>query len=168
MSDTRHPDAPAPANPMDFSGCGGFEQLSPDHQALLAATAREVRYPAGRLIFAEGSHADRCWLIRDGHVRLDVHVPGRGEAVVQTLGPGDLLGWSWLVPPYLWQFSARAAEPVAAVEFDAAALARCADGDLGFARELNRVLFSTLLERLQATRARLLDLYRNPTAPHAS
>lgn len=166
MSDIRDDDL-EPAGPLDLSGFGGFGDLSPGHRLLLAHAACEVRYPAGRLIFAEGAHADRCWLIREGHVHLTMHVPGRGEILVQTLGPGDVLGWSWLVPPYLWQFSARAVEPVTAIRFDARKLAEYADRDLRFARDLNLVLFASMLERLQATRARLLDLYRNPTASHA-
>ena len=87
---------------------------------MLADAGRDVSYPAGRTVITEGQPADRCWLIRRGQVRLDAFVPGRGDIVVQTLGGGDLLGWSWLVPPYRWHFGAHAVEPVLAVEFDSA------------------------------------------------
>lgn len=130
--------------------------------AVLADTGRDVSYPAGRPLITEGQPADRCWLIRTGRVRLDAHVPGRGDVVVQTLGSGDLLGWSWLTPPYRWHFGAHTVEPVLAIEFDSARLTEFADFDPVFGRALNRMLLEAVLERLQATRARLLDLYRNP------
>jgi CRP-like cAMP-binding protein len=143
-----------------------FAQLAPLTAAelgALAAAGRDVCYPAGVRLIAEGDAADRCWLIREGRIMLDAHVPGHGDVVVQTLGRGDLVGWSWLVPPYRWRFGARVAEPVRAVEFDSAALAELAGADPQFGRALMLMLFEALLERLQATRARLLDLYRNPS-----
>ncbi|MVU78257.1 cyclic nucleotide-binding domain-containing protein [Nocardia sp. ET3-3] len=128
----------------------------------LAAAGRDVEYPAGRRLIVEGQRADRCWLIRSGRVLLDAHVPGRDDVVVQSLGPGDLLGWSWLVPPYRWHFGAVTAGPVRAIEFDSARLTEFATADPAFGHALTLLLFEALLERLQATRARLLDLYRNP------
>ncbi|WP_433715869.1 Crp/Fnr family transcriptional regulator [Nocardia sp. CA-084685] len=130
--------------------------------AVLADAGRDVSFPAGRQLITEGQSADRCWLIRVGQVRLDAHVPGRGDIVVETLGSGDLLGWSWLIPPYRWHFGAHTVEPVLAIEFDSARLTELADLDPVFGRALNRMLLEVVLERLQATRARLLDLYRNP------
>ncbi|MGW4351882.1 cyclic nucleotide-binding domain-containing protein [Nocardia sp. NPDC004582] len=150
---------------------GEFATLAPlDHSALatLATAGRTVGYPAGQRLIVEGRRADRCWLIHTGHVVLDAHIPGRGETVVQTLGPGDLLGWSWLVPPYRWHFGAVTAEPVRAIEFDAARLTEFADADPAFGHALTLLLFEALLERLQATRARLLDLYRNTAETHAA
>ncbi|MFF0610450.1 cyclic nucleotide-binding domain-containing protein [Nocardia tengchongensis] len=128
----------------------------------LARAGHAVHYPAGQRLIVEGRRADRCWLISEGRVVLDAGVPGRGDVVVQTLGPGDLLGWSWLVPPYRWHFGAITAEPVRAIEFDSTRLTEFADADPSFGRALTLLLFEALLERLQATRARLLDLYRNP------
>ncbi|MBB5916730.1 CRP-like cAMP-binding protein [Nocardia transvalensis] len=135
--------------------------------ATLAAAGHDVSYPPGHRLIVEGEAADRCWLIRDGHVLLDAHVPGRGDLTVQTLGRGDLLGWSWLVPPYRWRFGARTLDAVRAIEFDSAALATFADADPMFGRALATMLFEAVLERLQATRARLLDLYRNPADPRS-
>ncbi|MEU0504314.1 cyclic nucleotide-binding domain-containing protein [Nocardia sp. NPDC005998] len=136
--------------------------LTDTELAVLADAGRDVSYPAGQQLITEGRSADRCWLIRDGRVGLDAHVPGRGDIVVQTLGSGDLLGWSWLMPPYRWHFGAHTVEPVHAIEFDSARLTELADLDPVFGRALNRMLLEAVLERLQATRARLLDLYRNP------
>ncbi|MTE15213.1 Crp/Fnr family transcriptional regulator [Nocardia aurantiaca] len=128
----------------------------------LARAARDVHHPAGQRLLVEGQQADKCWLICSGSVELDATVPGRGDVPVQTLGPGDLLGWSWLVPPYRWHFGAVTTEPVHAIEFDSARLAEFADADPKFGHALTLLFFEALLERLQATRARLLNLYRNP------
>ncbi|MBF6447818.1 MULTISPECIES: Crp/Fnr family transcriptional regulator [Nocardia] len=128
----------------------------------LARAGRNVGYPAGQRLITEGRRADRCWLLRSGCVAVDAALPGRESFVVQTLGPGDLLGWSWLVPPYRWHFGAVTTEPVQAIEFDAARLADIADADPKFGYTLTLLLFEALVDRLQATRARLLNLYRNP------
>ncbi|MGW0181187.1 Crp/Fnr family transcriptional regulator [Nocardia sp. NPDC003345] len=139
--------------------------LDSDGRHILAGTGREMSFPAGYRVIREGTPADRCWLIRGGRVQLAATVAGRGDIVLQTLHGGDLLGWSWLVPPYRWHFGAMTLEAVAAVEFDAATLTGLADADPRFGRELMRVFFEALFIRLQATRARLADLYRDPAAP---
>jgi CRP-like cAMP-binding protein len=146
----------------ELSEFAPMASLNAAELTVLAGAGRDVSYPAGRRLIAEGDAADRCWLIREGRILLDAHVPGQGDLVVQTLGRGDLLGWSWLVPPYRWRFGAQVAEPVRAIEFDATTLAGLAEADPRFGRTLTLMLFEALLERLQATRARLLDLYRNP------
>ena len=137
-------------------------RLSPGELAGLSAGARTVRFDARERVFSEGQRAEGCWLIHDGRVALDVFIPGRGLVVVQTLGAGDVLGWSWLVPPYRWHFGASATEPTTATLLDTAQLRALADVDPGFGCALSRTLFEMMLHRLQATRARLLDLYRGP------
>ncbi|WP_051027791.1 cyclic nucleotide-binding domain-containing protein [Nocardia higoensis] len=136
--------------------------LSHTDLAILAGIGQDVHLPPDRRLLVEGQPADRCWLIRRGAILLDTPVPGRGYVVIQTLGSGDLLGWSWLVPPHRWHFGARTAESVDAVEFDAVRLLEAAHADPRFGFALTLTLFAALLDRLQATRARLLDLYRNP------
>ncbi|MEU7767744.1 cyclic nucleotide-binding domain-containing protein [Nocardia sp. NPDC049190] len=136
--------------------------LSRDELTVLARIGKGVSFPPGQRLFTEHAPADRCWLICDGLVQLDAQIPGRGEEVVQTLGRGDLLGWSWRVAPYRWHFGAKCIDAVTAIEFDARQLSELVDQDPRFGRALTTVLFETVLERLQATRARLLDLYRNP------
>ena len=137
-------------------------QLSPGELTQLSAAARLVRFDARERVFSEGQQAEGCWLIHDGRVALDVFIPGRGLVVVQTLGAGDVLGWSWLVPPYRWHFGASATEATSATLLDTAQLRALADADSGFGYALSRTLFEAMLHRLQATRARLLDLYRSP------
>lgn len=139
-----------------------FSRLAPVEQHLIAETAADVRYGAGERLFAAGERAEFCWVIHSGLVELTTTVPGRGDLVVQTVGRGDLLGWSWLVPPYRWHFDATALEPTSALRLDAGRLRAIAEQDPAFGYALTRTLFEVLLHRLQGTRARLLDLYRNP------
>ena len=139
-----------------------FAGLSGTELDLIAAAARPVRLGARERVLREGDPARACWLIHSGCVALDLAVPGRGQVVVQTLGRGDVLGWSWLVPPYHWQFGAVTVQPTTMTELDTAQLRAVAEQDLRFGYTLTLALFGALALRLQATRARLLDLYRVP------
>jgi CRP/FNR family transcriptional regulator, cyclic AMP receptor protein len=137
-----------------------FAGLRPRHVERLSHYARRGVYRGGARIFNEGAHANRCWIIRDGEVRLDAHVPGRPDIAIETLGRGAVLGWSWLFPPYTWKFGAVATEPTLAIEFAGADLRQlcAADAELGY--ELTTRLMSVVVERLQATRARLVSAER--------
>ena len=130
--------------------------LSRDHLAVLAGTACDVTFPVRHRLFEDGGSANRFWLLQSGHVALDLHVPGQGRMKIDTIGMGELLGWSWLFPPYRWAFGAVAASPVEAFEFDARAVrARCeSDPVLGY--EVTRRLALVVAKRLQATRVRLI------------
>src|SRR5690348_5538459 len=86
--------------------------MAPGHLDALAKTAAIVRLPAGHRIFADGGYAARFWLIRSGHVTLDLLVPGEGPVAIDSIGIGGLLGWSWLFPPRQWAFGAVCASPV--------------------------------------------------------
>jgi CRP/FNR family transcriptional regulator, cyclic AMP receptor protein len=129
------------------------------HAAELAGRARSTEFAPGSRLFDEGDEADRFWLIQTGKVALDLHVPGREGVVIETLGDGEVLGWSWLFPPYRWHFGARAVATTHAVEFDGRAVRAVCDADplLGYA--LTRRFLGVMLDRLQSTRVRLLDLY---------
>jgi CRP-like cAMP-binding protein len=139
-----------------------FAQLPEAELELISSTARTVRFAARQRLFSEGQPAQACWLIEDGRVALDIAVPGRGQVVVQTLGPGDVLGWSWLVQPYRWHYGATSVIPTTATELDTARLRALAEQDPRFGYTLVLTLFEAVLQRLQATRARLLDLYGSP------
>jgi CRP/FNR family transcriptional regulator, cyclic AMP receptor protein len=130
--------------------------LRADQLDALAATASEVRFPAGQRIFAEGGPVGSFWLIASGYVALDVQVPGESPVIIGTVGIGGLLGWSWLLPPYQWAFGAACVTEVRAIEFGAAAVRdRCAaDPDLG--HELTQRMFKVLAGRLQDIRARVI------------
>jgi CRP/FNR family transcriptional regulator, cyclic AMP receptor protein len=133
--------------------------LTKEQLELLAPWASRSTFPAGARVFSEGGSADRFWLIRDGQVALDIYVPGRGDVAVETIGPGAVLGWSWLYPPYRWHLGATAVEQTFAVALDAAAVRRLCDADPRLGLALHQRFVGVIGERLQATRVRLLDLY---------
>jgi CRP/FNR family transcriptional regulator, cyclic AMP receptor protein len=128
------------------------------HLSSLAAACTHVAVPAGRRLFDEGQTASRFWLIDAGQVTLDVTVPGHGRVIIETLGRGDLVGLSWLQPPYQWRFGALATQPTEAFEFDARAVRAACDEDPSLGYELSRRLSAVIARRLQATRARLLEM----------
>ncbi len=138
--------------------------LSADRLARLAALAISVDMPAGHRIFEEGEPAARLWLISTGRVVLDLRVLGRHRLIVETLGPGDELGLSWLSPAAQWQFGAYAQLPVTAFELPAAGLVELCETDYELGYQLTRQLLSTAISRLQAARIRILDLYAAPPA----
>lgn len=133
--------------------------LPPDVSAALSRCARNVAFAPGQLLLAEGGPADTFYLVRRGRVAIEVHVPGRGGVPVETVGPGGCVGWSWLFPPFRWRFDARAVGPVGAVALDGACLRARAEADPAVGYALVRRVSAVLLDRLQATRVRLLDLY---------
>ncbi|HSR23524.1 MAG TPA: cyclic nucleotide-binding domain-containing protein, partial [Candidatus Eisenbacteria bacterium] len=107
----------------------------------------------------EGDPADWFFVLRQGSVALEVASPERGPIVIQTLGPGDAVGWSWLFPPYRWHLDAVARGPVAAVAFDAACLRGKCDEDHELGHRLMARFAELMLQRLMATRLQLLDVY---------
>lgn len=129
---------------------------------VLAGCGQNVIVPAGTAMTREGAHADTFWAIRAGRAALGVTAPGRGLIVLETLHAGDMLGWTWLFPPFRWHFDADAIDDLRAVVFDATCLRqKCqADPALGFA--LMGRFARVLDERLRATRMQLLDLYGQP------
>ncbi|MFI6645974.1 Crp/Fnr family transcriptional regulator [Streptomyces sp. NPDC050504] len=133
--------------------------LSREHRDLLMRTAREVNIAQGTRLFDEGRAAHRFWIVRTGTVTLDMHVPGRRPPVIESLGSGELVGWSWLFAPYQWQLGAEAMTPVRAYEFDATVVRLMCREDPELGREVGLWVGRVLAHRLQAARTRLLDLY---------
>jgi CRP-like cAMP-binding protein len=136
-----------------------LEALPAQARARLMAFAREVSFPAGVRMTDEGDQADRFWVIRTGSVRLDLRVGIRPAAVVESLSPGDLIGWDWLFPPYEWHLGAETLSPVRALEFDAEQVRGLCDEDPLLGRALTQRVAEIVAHRLQRTRARLLELY---------
>jgi CRP/FNR family transcriptional regulator, cyclic AMP receptor protein len=136
-----------------------FSDLPDDGLELLAGCGVNVRFEAGSTLFREGEPADTFYLIREGRIGLETHVPARGSAAIETLEAGDVVGWSWLFPPHTWHFDARVLDPVAAVAFDAACLRGKCDADPVFGYQLMRRFAQVMMQRLQWTRIRLLDVY---------
>jgi len=133
--------------------------LPGDIVELVAGCAHNAAFATGELLLEEGDAADTLYLLRRGRVALEVRDPGKGTLVIDTLTPGQVLGWSWLFPPYRWSFDARALDPVGALSVDATCLRAKAEADPAFGYELMKRLGAIILQRLQAARLRLLDLY---------
>ncbi len=125
----------------------------------VAGCALNVAFGPGELLLAEGEPADTLFLLRRGRVAIEINSPGRGPIVVETVSPGAAVGWSWLFPPYRWHFDARAVDTVGAIAVDGACLRGKADADDALAHVLLERVAAVLLDRLQATRVRVLDLY---------
>ncbi|MEU7486989.1 cyclic nucleotide-binding domain-containing protein [Streptomyces sp. NPDC042319] len=138
---------------------GRLGALSAEQGRKLMALGHEVSFPAGTRIFEEGRPADRFWILRSGAVQLDLHVPGRRSAVIETLGQGDLLGWAWLFPPRSWHLGAEALSLVRAWEFDAETVRGLCHEDPALGRDLVLAVAEVIGQRLQCARTRLMDLY---------
>lgn len=138
--------------------------LSVEHRRRLMSAAREVSFPLGARLFEEGGRADRFWIIRTGTVDLDMRVPGRRAAVIDSLAHNELVGWSWLYPPHVWHLGAEAGSPVRAYEFDAATVRDLCTADPAFGMAVAQWVGQVVAHRLHAARTRLLDLY----APYGS
>jgi CRP/FNR family transcriptional regulator, cyclic AMP receptor protein len=136
-----------------------FADLEPRFLQVVAGCAANGRFPAGTFLGREGESANQFYLLRHGKVALQIHLPDRGALTIETLEAGEVLGWSWLFPPYRWHFDAQALELTRALVFDGQCLrAKCeADHDLGYV--LMQRFAHVMLQRLQATRLQLLDLY---------
>jgi len=136
-----------------------FAGLAPAQLEYIAGCATNVRAAAGEYVFREGQRADVFYAVRHGSLALELHVPARDAVTIDTLHDGDLVGWSWLFPPYRWEFDGRAREDTALISFDGTCLrGKCeADHELGY--ELMTRFAQVIIARLQATRLRLLDVY---------
>ena len=137
-----------------------LSDLKPGHIQLLNGCASNVRFNAGQFLFHEAEEANQFFIIRQGKVAIEIFFPARGAITIETIGEGDVLGWSWLVFPYQWRFDARAVEMTRAIALDGTCLRnKCEeDHDLGY--ELLKRFAHIIDRRLQATRLQLLDIYR--------
>ncbi len=138
-----------------------FSDLEAAHIELLVGCASNAVYKEGEFLFREGEPADNFFVIRQGKVMVETHLPNKGAVSIQTEESGNVLGWSWMVPPYKWRFDARAIELTRVIKLDG----KCLRGKCGDDHHLGYEImtrFATLIaERLEATRLQLLDLYGN-------
>lgn len=139
-----------------------FRGLSEAQLAVLTGCAANVVFGAGDLIFREGDLADRFYVIRQGRVGLEVAPPAGGPVTVETLENGDVVGWSWLFPPYMAHFDARALSAVRAISLDGECLRRKCESDKALGYEIVRRFAELIVRRLESTRVQLLDIYGQP------
>ncbi len=136
-----------------------LKDLSTEHLELVVGCAANVRFDAGRLLFREGEEANHFYIIRDGRVAVEIHGAHRGSIRVETIGAGEVLGWSWLIPPYHWHFDARAVESTRAIVLDAKCLRTKCEQDHNLGYELLKRFAHIIEQRLTAMRLQILDVY---------
>lgn len=141
-----------------------FRDFQPAALALLAGCARNERFEAGQWIMRQGDPAERFYIVRHGDVAVEVGVPAKGRIVLQTLHDGEILGWSWLVPPYRCSFDARALTLVRTVSLDATCLRRKMEENHELGYRLLQRFVPVMAERLTAARLQMQDLYAAPKA----
>ena len=133
----------------------GFES---QYLKLIVGCASNVRFKAGEFLFREGEEAQQFYMVREGRVALQIPT-ARDAIIIQTVGQGDILGWSWLVPPHKWRFDARALETTRAIVLDGKCLRTKSEEDHHFGYELLKRFSNVIAGRLEATRLQLLDVY---------
>jgi len=136
-----------------------FAGLNEANLNLLVGCAKNVVFPPGAYILKEGEEANQFFLLRQGRVALEIFSPNRKLAVIETLGPGEIMGWSWLLPPYRWKFHARAVEQVRAIALDGKCLRRKCEENHDIGYELLKRFAKIIEQRLESTRLQLLDVY---------
>ncbi|HJP76239.1 MAG TPA: cyclic nucleotide-binding domain-containing protein [Pseudonocardiaceae bacterium] len=134
--------------------------LSRDHIDLLTSAATKVGYVKRQRLFFQDEPAIGCWLVLAGRVAIDSLVLGRGHEVVTMVGPGEIAGWSWLVPPYRWRFGAVALTSVEALRLDTGYLRTVMAHDPEFGLAITEAMLAVAEQRLMAVDARFAERYR--------
>ncbi len=139
-----------------------LKALVPEHRAVVLQGAEEKTFSAGEIVFREGAPANRFYLIQEGRLALETHVPGNGEVQITCIGPGQVLGWSWLVPPYVWHFQARAVEVAQVIVLDGGHLLVASEQDHYLGYELMKAIGKLILDVLLLAHQRWLETGHHP------
>jgi len=140
-----------------------FKDFAPAYRALIAGCGKNVQFNAGQLLAKTGDPANQFFAIRHGRASIELHSPERGPLVLQTVDAGDVVGWSWLFPPYQWKFDLRATEVVRAISFDGECLRGKCERDPVMGYDFMKRFAQVFIERLESARLQLLDLYGSPS-----
>jgi len=140
-----------------------FEDLPEPDLKLIAGCGRNVAFREGQTVFREGEAANEFYLLREGVIRIEINSPRLGPITIQTVHAGEVLGWSWLFPPYRWHFDAHVMEAGRGTCLNGKCLREKLERDpqLGFA--LMKRFNGILLQRLQSTRLQLIEAYEGAT-----
>ncbi|MFO0808369.1 MAG: Crp/Fnr family transcriptional regulator [Gemmataceae bacterium] len=149
-----------PVPPSELANHPFIQGLEDRHRVLLASGARNFTASAGDYLAREGDPAHAFYLVQFGHVEIGSHLAERGATPIQTVGPGEVVGWSWLLPPYHWQFDARAVDAVSGLAFDADWLREQCERDHEFGYQLLKQLLIVVGRRLAAARIQRFDIYK--------
>jgi len=136
-----------------------FKELKPTFLDFIVGCASNVRFKEGETILREGEPADKFYLIRHGKVAIDISATPQRSITIQTISNGEILGWSWLIPPHRYRFNARALEDTRAIALDGKCLRnKCEENhELGY--ELLKRLANVFTQRLEETRRQLINIY---------
>jgi CRP/FNR family cyclic AMP-dependent transcriptional regulator len=134
-------------------------ELDENHLQLMVGCASNMRVDAGQFFFREGDPANEFYLIRSGRVAVEFFAAQRGTITLLTLGDGDVLGWSWLFPPYRWSFDARALDLTRAIAFDGKCIRGKFEQDYKLGYEIMKRSVGIVEQRLEAARMQLLNMY---------
>lgn len=140
-----------------------LRDLEPADIDLMAGCGHNEVFAPGTFLAREGETADRFYIVRQGKVALELHAP-TGPLLIETLGAGELVGWSWLFPPYRWTYDVEAIDQTRVTTIESACLRAKCDSDPAFGYRLMKRFAQVIVDRLQATRFRLLDLYGDADA----
>jgi CRP/FNR family cyclic AMP-dependent transcriptional regulator len=136
-----------------------FSGLSEEYLELISGCGANESFPAGSFIFREGGSADKFYVIRHGGVALELYQPGREPIILQTRRDGDIMGWSWFIPPYRWEWDARALQLTRVVSFDAVCLRGKLESDSAFGYEMMKRFIPVIHDRMKAARLQMIDMY---------
>ena len=136
-----------------------FEGMATEHLKLIAGCAVNRAFSDGEFLAREGQPANAFYVVREGTVAIETFVPGRDALVIETLHEHDLVGWSWLVSPHRTEFDVRAVGTVHTICFDGGCLRGKCEEDSVLGYDLMRRFVPVVVDRLQATRLRLIDVY---------
>ncbi|MFZ5491329.1 MAG: cyclic nucleotide-binding domain-containing protein [Pseudomonadota bacterium] len=128
----------------------------------LAACAQERRHAPGEYLLRQHAPAATFHLVLDGQVEIKLALPGQGIVTLETVGPGEAVGWSWFQPPHRCQFDARVVTPTRTLAFAAAPLRALMERDPAIGYAVLKTLVATLTERVQSCRLQVLDVYAPP------
>ena len=155
---------------MDFRARVGAHPFLADmeshHLDLLAGSASSNQFEQGEMIFRAGQLANGFYLIENGAVAIEGSVFEHDTITTDTLAAGEPLGWSWMFPPYVWHFSARATEPTTVLFFDAERLHKYCNEDLTLGHQLFRRMSQVMVRRLQKSRSKIIELSRSLNVPN--
>lgn len=135
-----------------------FRGLTNEQLKTIEGCAKNARFAAGNTIFLESEPADAFYFIEEGSVSIELTVPERPTSSVHKVGPGEILGWSWIAAPHRWHFNARALEATKAIAFDARCLRAKLEEDHELGYELLKRFAEVIVQRLDATQVKLFKL----------
>ena len=136
-----------------------FHGMSEKNLRTIASLTTRIHFAQDSVVFREGDSANWFYFIQDGRLALESVMCGRRRIAVQTIGPGEVLGWSWLFEPFMWHFDARATAATDALVADAKRLREECDRDAGLGYELTKRIAQVVIDRLQATQLRLRNFH---------